>query len=83
MYIPGVREGDVDELGNVLSSSLTLWQDQFDGWYEYLTAGVAARLYPPVVLHRSEGIGTEPPPTPVTVYQVDDRVATQRRRLRP
>lgn len=82
-YFPEVGEESVDNVGNLSSASLASWQAAFDAWHEYLTAGVGARLYPPVILHRSEGIGAEPPPTPITRMVVDERVATQRRRLRP
>jgi hypothetical protein len=36
-----------------------------------------------VVLHRTEGIGDEPPPTPVLSFLVENKVATQRKRMRP
>jgi len=39
--------------------------------------------YPPVVLHRSEGAGVEPAPTPILSFQAESKIATQRRRLRP
>lgn len=83
MYFPEVAESIVDNVGTVDASSVAAWQARADDWYEYLTALVGGRLYPPVVLHRSEGIGEEPLPTPVTMFTVDGRVATQRRRLRP
>lgn len=83
MYWPGVPEANVDHLGNISPLSLTAWETILDDWHEELTMGQGFRLYPPVVLHRSEGIGTEPPPTPVQRFVMDPRAATQRRRMRP
>lgn len=82
-YVPGVVEGGVDHLGNLSGPLQTDRQTEWTAWYDDLTALVAGRLYPPVVLHRSEGIGEEPLPTPITQFIVDGRIATQRRRLRP
>lgn len=83
MYIPGCREDQVDPTGLVASGMVTALQTAFDNFYEYLTAAVGGRYYPPVVLHRSEGAGVEPPPTPITTFTAENRIATQRRRLRP
>lgn len=83
MYIPGAAEGTVDEVGNLTTVSLTAWQQSADAFYDRLTSAIGARWYPPVVLHRSEGIGTEPAPTPITQFVVERKIATQRRRLRP
>lgn len=83
MYLPGVLENDVDSVGGLSTTITVPLQAGFDAWYDDLTAMVGGRLYPPVVLHRSEGIGAEPPPTPVTRFVVENKVATQRRRLRP
>lgn len=82
-YLPGVAESAVDNVGILSGAAITGYQTAADDWYEDLTAMVGGRLYPPVVLHRSEGIGVEPAPTPVTRFVVESRVATQRRRLRP
>jgi len=82
-YLPGVTEERVDNVGNVLSGTVGSMQTICDAFYSRLTFDAGARFYPPVVLHRSEGIGTEPPPTPITRFVVDGKVATQRRRLRP
>lgn len=83
MYFPGVTEGNVDNVGTLTGAEQSAWTTALEDWYEFLTAGVGARLYPPVVLHRSEGIGEEPAPTPVTSFTIDAKIATQRRRLRP
>lgn len=82
-YLPGVSEAGVDAVGALGTAHRDALQTAVDDWYDFLTAGVGARLYPPVVLHRSEGIGTEPAPTPITSFVVESKVATQRRRLRP
>ena len=83
LYLPEVAEAVVDNVGNLSTSYRDDIQAAFDAWYEELTAGVGFRLYPPVVLHRSEGAGEEPPPTPIQSLVVEGRIATQRRRLRP
>jgi hypothetical protein len=83
MYVPGVPEATVDHVGIVTASTVTVVQAAFTAWFEILTAGAGARLYPPVVLHRTEGIGDEPPPTPVLSFLVENKVATQRKRMRP
>jgi hypothetical protein len=83
MYIPGVLEGSVDRVGVVGDTAQGNWQAALDSFYEDLTSAVGARYYPPVVLHRSEGAGVEPAPTPITTLVIDSKVATQRRRLRP
>jgi hypothetical protein len=83
MYFPGVGESLVGNTGNLTSTFATQVQGAASDWLEDLTTGAGFRHYPPVVFHRSEGIGTEPVPTPVTAMQVEGKVATQRRRLRP
>lgn len=82
-YLPGVGETTVDHTGAITSTQLSGYQGMADTWYDALTApGAGLTAYPPVVLHRSEGFGVEPPPTPITAFQVDGRIATQRRRMR-
>jgi hypothetical protein len=82
-YIPGVKQAQVFENGDLNSTQVTQMNTVFGNWHTFLTAGAGARLYPPVVLHRSEGIGEEPLPTPVQSFICDGKIATQRRRLRP
>lgn len=83
MYLPGVRENVVNAIGVMDSTYVTAWQTSIDGWFDLLNGVPAGSVaYPPVILHRSEGIGEEPPPTPVTALVLDDVIATQRRRLR-
>lgn len=84
MYIPGVHEGQVGPDGVLTNAYHGDLQNDVNGWLAELQSGLGGTgpALPPVILHRSEGIGTEPPPTPVTALQVDTLVATQRRRLR-
>lgn len=81
-YMPGPQEAQVDAAGNIEASALGFVQGGWDDFYAELATTVGNRLYPPVVLHRSEGEGTEPPPTPITAFVVEGRIATQRSRLR-
>ena len=83
MYIPGVPAGGVSGGGTVSSGQLSGAQTAAEDWYDSLTDGVVGSPTPPVILHRSEGFGEEPPPTPVVTLTVDPSIATQRRRLRP
>jgi hypothetical protein len=81
MYIPGVKETEVDNVGNLTAGQITQWNNVGELWLEALTEEI--RDMPPVILHRSEGIGVEPAPTPVVTLICESKVATQRRRLRP
>lgn len=84
MYVPGVLEGSVDNVGLLTSTYRGSLQTAYDLWLTGLEEGVSSILpMPPVVLHRSEGAGVEPAPTPVTSLTVETKIATQRRRLRP
>lgn len=80
-YLPGVAEANVSPTG-VLDG--VLLPEANTAAAAFLT-GVQAltSVQDMVVLHRSEGLGTEPAPTPVTSLVADTRIATQRRRLRP
>lgn len=83
IYLPGLEEGLVNEAGIITSVALASFQAQADAWYEDLTTtGPGFEPNPPVVLHRSEGAGVEPAPTPITLFEVDELIATQRGRLR-
>lgn len=83
MYIPGVMRSQVDDNGKVNPAQVDNWNNAGLAFMDKLTTAVGARYYPPVVLHRSEGIGTEPVPTPIVSFVCDSVIATQRRRLRP
>lgn len=84
MYFPGPPESQVNAAG-VLDAG---WRDGrqtfVNEWLAKLLGDVGGITpMPPVILHRSEGAGEEPPPTPVTALTVESSIATQRRRLRP
>lgn len=83
IYLPGLEEGLVNEAGIIESVALAAFQAQADAWYAALNDDlISTGPYTPVVLHRSEGIGVEPPPTVITLFEVDELIATQRGRLR-
>ena len=85
VYVPGCGEGQVDNLGMVDATHLGVLQDAADTWWGYCNVDPEVPglpLLPMVILHRSEGAGVEPAPTPITSLQVDNMVATQRQRLR-
>lgn len=79
MYLPGmVQQGEVAEDGTIQTTRLTALQTlvtQFLG--QMNTQGT-----PMYVLHNEDGISTPPPPTGVNGLVVEQRVASQRRRLR-
>lgn len=85
IYLPGVEEALVDGAGNLTPAAVTGYQTQLDNWFEALndTSTEPFPHIPAVILHRSEGEGAEPPPTTVASFQLEDKIATQRRRLRP
>lgn len=81
MYLPGIQEASVSPTGIISGALLAQLQPAADDFLAGLEAIVGVEGM--VVLHRSEGAGVEPAPTPVVSLQVDERIATQRRRLRP
>ncbi len=83
LYLPGVNESSVNNIGVMDNVFFTAIQNKLNSWYAALTAPTTGVALPPVILHRAEGIGVEPAPTPVTVFSLSSTVATQRRRLRP
>lgn len=83
-YIPGVPEGEVTPTGVLSTTYVDGMTASAQAFLDELATPVGA--YPSlelVILHRSEGIGTEPAPTPVTQLICESVIATQRRRLRP
>lgn len=72
-YLPGPSEEDIDE-GGLLSATL---RDAASAALGVFFAALIAADLPPYLLHDS---GT--PPTAITTLSLDQRVATQRRRLR-
>lgn len=83
LYIPEVPEGSVDAVGTLVPADRAAWQARASALLANLTTAEPGWNLPMVVLHRSEGAGVEPPPTPVLNLVVESKVATQRRRLRP
>lgn len=81
LFWPSILARDeVSETGAVASTRLTTLQTLFTDFYDDLVALFPAEV---VILQNSEGISPplSPPPV-VTGFQVDGRVASQRRRLR-
>lgn len=75
MYLPpfGLAEGDVSKSGMITPALVVDIQAQVE-------AGFPGDDF--VVLHDSVGVTPAPAPTPITGFVVDNRIATQRRRLR-
>jgi len=83
MYIPGIPEGDVSQVGGI--TTLAGWQTALTAFWNRVVA--TPGVLGPVVLHStSPAIPTitDPrlAPDPITTFQVDGVIATQRRRLR-
>lgn len=75
MYVPGVPENVVDAAGNLLAAEIDAIQGMLGTWFTALQAITA--LGDPVILHNNSST-----PTPITSFQCDPRIATQRRRMR-
>ena len=76
MYIPGVPEAQVGSDGDLDD---TFVANMTSAWEDFAVAAVG-NLTPFVLLHGSSSPISSP--TPITSFQVDGRVATQRRRNR-
>jgi hypothetical protein len=77
MYIPWCLLGtNISEAGVIAAGSITTIQNAVNAWRTALTT----RAVPLVLLHRP-GKSAIQPPSPVTNLAVDNRVATQRRRV--
>lgn len=72
-YLPGIAEGDVDE-GGTLSASIRDAASAALGTFHF---AASAADVPPFLLHNDSLA-----PTAITTYNLDVKVATQRRRLR-
>lgn len=83
VYVPGIAEGEVGPEGNNSNAQLAGFQGAFDDMMTAWSTDVTDGPVTPVVLHKSEGIGPEPVPTPIVLWEVERKIATQRRRLRP
>lgn len=80
LFLPGVPEGSVDNVGNVLAGTLTGFNAALATWRTDIAADV--NFVGMVVLHDDASISPTPAPTLVTSISMDPVVATQRRRLR-
>jgi hypothetical protein len=75
-FLPGVQESEVDAAGILTTGFVDGLQDEMDNFY----AELVSSAMPPVLLHsETSPLST---PTVITSFQVDARVATQRRRQR-
>lgn len=76
-YVPGIPEGNVDEVGTIAGATLSTWQtivnDILSTFVALLTVDAC------VLLHNTAPFA----PTPITDLEVAAKIATQRRRLRP
>lgn len=76
-YIPGLPEAQVDSAGTLIGATQANIQAQVDAWLvELAAAGLGYGVY---LEHHGDGA---PNPTLVTAMNVEELVATQRRRLR-
>lgn len=72
----GLDESDVDQAGYIDSAAVATTQTKVDDW---LTAFEASTAGNEMVLFHSDPLLA---PTVITAFEVDNRIATQRRRLR-
>lgn len=82
-YIPGVAENFVDPAGVINNAEVAAMTDVAELFRSTMESAVGGPSMPLVVLHRSEGIGVEPPPTLIAQLVCETKIATQRRRMRP
>lgn len=73
-------EGNVDYLGNVDPSIVTAFNTKIGVWTALVFGGTSKWI--PNILHHVPKSGTTPVPTPISAFQLEGSVGTQRRRLR-
>lgn len=73
-YLPGVIESQLDDLGKLTTTARNNWQADSLAWFNSMTT----HDLNPVINHSDLSV-----PTTVDAYDVQELVATQRRRLRP
>lgn len=78
MFLPGVNEGAVNAAGFIAPAEYTPLQAGMDALYE----GFVTDNFQPVLFHGPGAGSATPPSSFVTSFGVDQRVATQRNRLR-
>ena len=79
VYMPGLRETDVDESGAVAGATVNAWQTAFDNLQTALIADAAVEG---VILLHNEGNPNAGIPTPVTRFLVRNVIGTMRPRQR-
>lgn len=83
MYVPGLPEGTVDNIGQLTTTAQSNWQTQLNSFLTNLGGDGVEGVTEMVILHTDSPVGgTTLGPTPVTALVIDRLVATQRRRLR-
>lgn len=88
MFIPQVPEASVDDSGGVSGGFIASSQAIFDDFYDATTTSIVIATTYPVVVHwtRDEDGKIDPAiagvPTKVDAFEVQNKIATQRRRLR-
>lgn len=77
LYLPAafLSPSDVFPNGNIVSSRVTDLQTDLDAFFDALDGGLFQ-----LKIYHSDGVTS---PTTITSFQVQSKVATQRRRLRP
>lgn len=80
MYLPGISsiDGQIDSGGNILPGGVAPVQSAVDAFFTFLNTSAGLGTMTPVLLHSASS-----DPTPVASFVVADRLATQRRRMRP
>jgi hypothetical protein len=78
-YLPGLSEGAVDPAGRISAGEITAYNDLALSFLN--SVNLSDDIQDMVIFHTGI-IGTLPPPTVVTLLNVDPVIATQRRRLR-
>ncbi len=79
-FLPGLREGEVSDTGQITTNSITGINAALATWLNKINT-LMSQVDGMVILH-STGITGAGPPTLVTQLLIDPVVATQRRRLR-
>lgn len=72
LYLPGVTAGDLNDDATIAPAKYTAFASELDQWFT--SHGIEGGM---VILHNNELA-----PTPVTSLSLDEKVATQRGRLR-
>jgi hypothetical protein len=79
-YLPGVREGSVDDLGVIAPATVSSISSKCE---EYRTTVAASGLTASLcLLHSPRPLNAQPAPTVITQMICDGKIATQRRRIR-